>query len=200
MPSVELKSIDVVEVLGYSFPATIRTSADGGLIKSISVPAAKTGTLTTRTNDSSGTLTMAASHGITTGARLDLYWADGSRRGITVGTVAGNSVPISVGAGDNLPVQDTAITAMVPVEEEFLFTGNGCKALAFFSQRRGTIVVAEADDGAATHRVLTAGVSSVWTPDRDSVNPVADADVAKVFFSHADATQASNMRIAALFD
>ena len=48
---------------------------------------AKVGALTTRTDNTTGTLTMSAGHGLLTGNRLDLYWtnADGSlgaRRGI----------------------------------------------------------------------------------------------------------------------
>lgn len=91
------------------------------------LPLAKVGELTTRTDNETGTLTMDTGHGITTGARLDLYWADGdgagtpgSRRGITVGTVSGNTVPIGAdnsGSGDNLPLVNTAITAMIPHNE-----------------------------------------------------------------------------------
>ena len=83
---------------------------------------AKIGQLTTRTDANTGTLTMAASHGITTGARLDIFWTEagvkGARYGVTVGTVSVNSVPIDLGAGDDLPTNLTAVTAFVPIEEE----------------------------------------------------------------------------------
>lgn len=199
--SVTLKVIEVVEVLGFSFPATINLSADGGTIKSLALPAAKAGTLTTRTSDSEGELTMGAGHGIITGDRLDLYWDGGSRRGITVGTVAGNAVPLTTltGTGDVLPADETAITAMVPQEEEILFTGDNAKALAFYSQRRGTIVLTTAADAESTARVLTAGVSSTWTPERDATVPTAGDSVAKAFFSHADSVNTGIMRVAALF-
>src|SRR5678815_5092823 len=74
--------------------------------------AAKVGQLTTRTDNDTGTLTMVAGHGITTGARLDIFWEEagvkGARYGVTVGTVATNSVPFDLGAGDNLPTNLTA--------------------------------------------------------------------------------------------
>ena len=84
------------------------------------VAAAKAGTLSTRTNNTDGTLTMGASHGITTGAIIDLYWlVSGTtyayRHGVVVGTVSGTSVPISGGTGTNLPAQASAIMAMVHV-------------------------------------------------------------------------------------
>ena len=61
------------------------------------VQPAKTGTLSTRTSTTVGTLTMAGGHGITTGVLIDLFWSGGSRARVTVGSVSGNSVPISGG-------------------------------------------------------------------------------------------------------
>lgn len=71
----------------------------------------KAGTLTTRTSDSVGTLTMDSGHGITTGQGLDLYWddGDGARIGMVVGTVSGDSVPVSGGAGFVLPSASTSV-------------------------------------------------------------------------------------------
>ena len=68
-------------------------------------------TLTTRTTATSGTITAPASHGVTTGATIDLVWSIYSapyniakiRRDVTVGTVSGTSIPFSGGEGDDLP-------------------------------------------------------------------------------------------------
>lgn len=198
--SVSLSIVETVQSMGFSFPAQITATADGGNVKSVTLAAAKIGQLTTRTDADTGELTMAASHGITTSDRLDLYWAGGSRRGVTVGTVNGNDVPIDGGDGDDLPDNLTAVTAMVPQEEEFLFTGDNAKALAAFSQRTGTIVLAESDDGEATAFVLSAGVSSTWIPQRDATVPTASATVAKAFFSHGDSSNTCVMRVVALYD
>ncbi|MBK9128182.1 MAG: hypothetical protein IPM13_10320 [Phycisphaerales bacterium] len=67
----------------------------------------KRGTLTTRTSDTAGTLTMESGHGIATGNTIHVYWDGGKRIGVTVGTVSGTSVPISGGSGDNLPDAST---------------------------------------------------------------------------------------------
>jgi len=72
----------------------------------------KSGTLTTRTDDNTGTLTMEAAHGIVTGQPLLLLW-DGGSRSTTAGTVAGTSVPIDGGAGNILPAASTAVTAVL---------------------------------------------------------------------------------------
>ena len=102
-----------------SFSKSSTVSAGGEVSVSETLAAAKVGQLTTRTNTTTGTLTMAASHGITDAAKIDLYWTeggvDGRRYNVVVGTVSTNSVPISGGSGDNLPTNLTAITAQVQV-------------------------------------------------------------------------------------
>lgn len=189
---------------GRQFNNSETVQADHSLQIVTSVPAAKVGQLTTRTDADTGTLTMSASHGITTGARLDVYWTGGSRRGMTVGTVSGNSVPIDGGSGDNLPTNLTAITAAVPVEEDLVVTGDNVAAIALYSDQAGTIVLAESDDGEALGKTVgsttNAGKSWIWTPSRDATNPVASADITKAFLSHGSSTAVAEMRIAILFE
>ena len=70
------------------------------------------GTLTTRTDDDTGVLTLTSGHGVMTGNEVDVYWGeDGehSRLEMTVGTVSGTTVPIDGGTGDNLPATSTAV-------------------------------------------------------------------------------------------
>jgi hypothetical protein len=107
----------------------VRTgNASIGLVDTLD--AAKTGQLTTRTDNTTGTLTMAASHGITTAAVIDLYWTGGVRYGVVVGTVSVNSVPISGGAGDNLPSNLTNITAQVQQTANIYIDGDNTELIA----------------------------------------------------------------------
>ena len=104
--------------LGGSIQRTTPRTGEGGIVAEVPLPAGKTGQLTTRTDNETGTLTMSGGHGITTGAIIDLYWATGARFGILVGTVATNSVPIGAdnsGTGDNLPTNLTNVVASVQV-------------------------------------------------------------------------------------
>lgn len=196
--SVSMTFKETNQVLGMTFPCAVTVTADGAVLKNITVPAAKTGTLTTRTDADTGTLTMAGGHGITTGARLDLYWTGGMRRGITVGTVASNSVPIDLGSGDDLPGTSTAITAMVPVEEPFVVTGDDAQAVACYSDKSGQIVFAESDNSEvkayAMGGALGSEQSAVWNSTRDSVNPLASGAITKAFFSHSSSTDSAAMR------
>lgn len=170
------------------------------------LPAAKTGQLTTRTDNDTGTLTMTAGHGIVTGNRLDVYWVNadgtpGKRYGMTVGTVATNSVPIDGGAGDILPPNPTNVTAQVPVTMGN-FTVTGSNALA---------IIAEASDGGVlVFRAAAADVAAVvFTPGQagtytwyagGGTNPLTGGAVVSVLMSHPSATGTGDMEVNVLSD
>jgi hypothetical protein len=110
-----------IPFLGSSAPIINQTLAAGAA-----------GTLTTRTDGFTGTLTMSPGHGITTGQRLDIYWTVTSSnfsptgqpqtvsrvlRNCLVGTVSGNSVPFTNvnNLGTSLPIATTPVIASVPI-------------------------------------------------------------------------------------
>jgi hypothetical protein len=115
---------------GGSIQSSVVRSGNAPIGLVDTLPAAKTGQLTTRTDNTTGTLTMAAGHGFTTGVIIDLYWAGGVRYGVVVGTVSTNSVPISGGAGDNLPTNLTNITASLQRTANVYIDGDNTKLLA----------------------------------------------------------------------
>ena len=185
---------------GLSFNNTQALSAEVAPPFSVTLPAAKTGTLTTRTDANTGELTMASGHGITTGARLDLYWSGGSRRGITVGTVATNSVPFDLGDGDDLPVATTAITAMVPAENTLAVPGDDLVGLAVSCPVGGTVVFAAADDSEIYASVRTTASPSEVISVADGTNPFEGETVAKVFLSHGSSAAASTLTGVVMYD
>lgn len=68
------------------------------------------GTLTTRTSDIVGTLTMdETGHDIDDGDLLELLWNGGARSYVVAGEVLGTSVPITKGVGTDLPETGTDI-------------------------------------------------------------------------------------------
>jgi hypothetical protein len=165
------------------------------------LPAAKAGDLTTRTSDTVGELTMDVGHGFVDGDLIDLYWAGGSRRSVVVGTVAVNAVPISGGLGDNLPADESEITAMVQTEEAFNFDGDNVKALVFSATAPATLILAGDDDVEDFARVFKeANAAYGYRADGPDVNPIAGDDVTKVFLSHGDSSGAKVVRVAVLFD
>lgn len=185
------------------FNKVIAIDSDNVTKSSPDVGPAKTGTLTTRTNTTTGTLTMAASHGIITAAIIDLFWATGRRYGVVVGTVSVNSVPISGGSGNDLPIATTAITAMVPHHEDFVVTGDDARVILFSSPVPGFVRFYEADGttligspyelAADDQGGGGANYTFLWYTGSNATNPVASEDIGEVAFSHGNSSASQSM-------
>jgi hypothetical protein len=159
--------------------------------------AAKTGQLTTRTDNDTGTLTMTGGHGITTGVYLDVYWDGGFRLGLLVGTVATNSVPIDGGAGDNLPTNLTDITAMIPSSETLTTVGNDYGVLAADapSNVRAGVLFTNASDVAQSALEIDPDQGAyVWDSGSGVTNPLAGVTTGKIKLSHGDSTGTRKVR------
>lgn len=185
---------------GQQFTSDESTTGDVGVNIAPSVPAAKTGTLTTRTSNTVGTLTMTAGHGIMTGALLDIYWVGGSQVGCTVGTVSTNSVPFSLGTGDNLPIATTAITAAVPHVETVTVTGDNANFLAFRAGNSPATFHLTQSDNTMLYTVRLGSLEShVWSDQSGQANPIAGDAVGKVMSSHSNSSAAETLTGAVLY-
>ena len=188
--------------------ATINADKDGGVSKNL--PAAKTGELTTRTDNDTGTLTMDPGHGIGTGNKLDIYWVDPttgaemSRVNITVGTVAGDSVPIDAGNGDNLPLVNTDIRAMVPVVETvdapLGAAAVNLQGIVAYGGASCTVHFFEGATLITSVRILASGVNGapdgyIWANGHTGSNPLATAAavINTVSVSHGNALGAKDV-------
>lgn len=154
----------------------------------MALPGAKTGVLTTRTDDDTGSVTAEVSHGITTAAIVDVFWQNadltyGVRRGMTVGTVSGTTVPIDGGAGDNLPLAATNLRLMTRHSEALVVTGNNVVGIFISFPQPGQITFADASN-VELHAVDMTDIDAYgWTALSGITNPLAGDAVAKVFFS-----------------
>jgi hypothetical protein len=167
-----------------------------------SLAAAKTGTLTVRTDNDTGTLTLQASHGVITGDKIDIYWTGGSRRSVTVGVVSVNSVPIDLGAGDNLPAAATTLTVMVVDDETVNIVGANVVALAVKAptQKACTVVFCQADGTEIKAYVVPAGESRVWTTGSGVTNPVTGQTIGKIRMTHGDSAAARTVLAHVLYN
>ena len=175
-------------------------SASIGLIETLA--AAKTGTLTTRTDNTDGELTMTAGHGITTAAVIDLYWAGGVRYGVIVGTVATNAVPISGGSGDNLPTAATAITAVVQATANIYIDGDNTELLAIELRTNnrslataGHVAFYDADDALIAAVDLVANVPQVYDLASGIANPFTGDPITYAKISQAGALTTENYQL-----
>ena len=173
-----------------TMPVT-RTNS-GSIALEDTLSAAKSGTLTTRTDDNTGTLTMANGHGITTGQIIDIYWSGGVQRTVTVGTVATNEVPIDGGIGDNLPADETAITAVVQKAINLAIDGDNADIIAIVLETVDKTIRTAANvqflDAAAdviAEIDLVTNVPQVWDIEGGSANPFTGDPITNLKASQA---------------
>ena len=126
---------------------TVKVEGLTSIVANPTILKAQAGTLTTRTSGTAGTFTLGASHGITTGSRVDVYWDGGSLYGATVGTVAGTSVPITaVEGGDALPITTTAVRVAPCARAPMGINDNVVKAALASMSQPGYVVFHDGTD------------------------------------------------------
>jgi hypothetical protein len=188
-----------------TFTQSINVEGDSLEKASPSVPVAKVGQLTTRTDNDTGVLTMAGGHGFATSDKLDVFWSGGRRRNMTA-TVSVNAVTVDGGSGDNLPTNLTFITAMKPVEVAISFDGADAVGLMVSSPVPGFIAFY---DDAGTPAVITdatyefeaaAGEGKTWVDGNGITNPFGSSVVTMVKFSHGSSSAAQTMKAAVVFN
>jgi hypothetical protein len=81
----------------------------------VTLDAATEGTLTTRTNDTAGVITVEE-HSFAAADIIDIYWADGTQLEATVSGTTATTITFSGGNGDVLPVATTEVTVFEPTE------------------------------------------------------------------------------------
>jgi hypothetical protein len=71
-------------VAGVNIDATIRRTDELEQAFRATMSAGRAGTLSTRTDDNTGILTVASGHGITDADTVAVFWEGGSRHGVDV--------------------------------------------------------------------------------------------------------------------
>lgn len=187
---------------GVSISTTIDRSASGGVPpQDVAVPAAKAGSLTTRTNNTDGELTMTdTDHGIETGDKITIFWAGGIAYQATVGTVVAKVVPFTGAKGDNLPAKDTAITAGVIAVLDVDFDGDKLKMFAAMSNRRGHVVFEDSGDAVLSAAELVANEPYLYIDGVTATNPLTGNPVDEVHVANGDATAAASFKMGGVYD
>jgi hypothetical protein len=176
-----------------TLPVVRTSSAYIGLEDTLT--AAKAGTLSTRTDANTGTLTMEASHGITTGQIIDLYWSGGVQYGVTVGTVSVNSVPIDLGIGDDLPIATTAITAVVQTSMNLTIDGDNTAIIAVVVETidsalrtAGHVQFRDVSNNEIAELDFVTNVPRIWDITGGSANPFTGAVITNLKSSQGNVT------------
>lgn len=195
---------------GASLQSTVSRTGDAAITMETTLTNAQGGSLTTRTDDDTGTITMTSgSHTIATGNVVDVYWSGGVQYGVTVGTVSGTSVPIDLGTGDALPAQDTAVTVVVQTSANLYIDGDNTKILGVVlttvdtSLRTAGHVQFRDSSNAEIHELdLVANVPQIWDIEGGSANPFTGNPITnlKVSQGNATTTETYTLKIIGAYD
>ncbi len=190
-----------INVAGLAIASSITRTADTGIVVDPTLPAGKTGTLSTRTSDSAGVATLASGHGVTTADVVDVYWTGGVRYGCDVSVVATDDVTFGTisGGGDVLPAQDTALIVTPRVEFDVNFDGDLVEMVAAGCDKRAHIEFTEDDDTSIHPVELVANAAWSWATDTGVTNDLAGNPVGKIQASCGEAS-AGELKIGVLYD
>lgn len=151
----------VISVNGVMVQERATQSCDNAKGCSVALSAAIAGTLTTRTDNDTGVVTVASGHGITASDTVIVTWESAgvryNRYNVDVTGVTSTTISIDLGAGTNLPSSSTAVTIVIQRTEDcnlgsVQFTD--LKAL-LFKGSGDYILVIETDDSGTEYHAYT---------------------------------------------
>lgn len=139
-----------------------------------------------KTDANTGTATMAAGHTIATGKAV-AWWEGGCRFDLDA-TVAGNSVALDGGSGDNFPASDTEMTIANAITIPEDFDGDDLEVLV--AKGTGPTHIAFVDSGGGIVKAvdLAAGEPFVVLAGIGLANPLSGNAIAAVQVANGAAT------------
>ncbi|MCP4248086.1 MAG: hypothetical protein GY778_13650 [bacterium] len=182
---MEARLTITADVGGETMLSTITRTGDGHAGFQKDLAAAMEGDLTTRTTDTTGTITMDAAHGFSDGDVIDLYWTvggvEGRRYDVDLGTPTGDAFPISGGAGDVLPAQDSEIIAQVQTVVNVAdFEGDLLQMIAAHSVARGRMSLWGSGPTLHLGLDMVPGELWYWLSGGTEANPLAGDTITEV--------------------
>lgn len=196
----------VASIGGVKETMNIIRSAAATITVESTLDAGQAGTLSTRTGDTEGTLTLGAGHGITDGKIIAIFWTSGVAYLATVGSVDGTSVPFTGAAGDVLPDEDTAIVAGVMEAHDVEFDGDNLEMLIATFRQRGVVVFEDwggsggAGDAVVDAADIAANEPYLFIADVMATNPLTGNAVDQVWIANGDSSNSSLFKLAALYN
>jgi hypothetical protein len=185
--------------------AAIRTADHPNVYQNITLPVAHAGSLTTRTNDAEGVITLAGGHDVANGT-YDVYWSGGMRYEVSC-TVDVNACTITGGAGDNLPAKDTALTVAHRVTVNCAIDGDAVKLIGIWVAYVSSASVAPAHvqlDDATGDTIdeidLLANQAWPWDYLNGQGNPLTGDPITIGYASNGSATEVGTLDIVSLED
>lgn len=188
-----------ISVAGQSFTGVATRTGDGQNAHDPTLPAALSGTLTTRTDADTGVITLAEGHGITDADTVNVFSAGAVQYGCTVTAYDSTTISIDLGSGDDLPAQDTTVLVAKQVEIESVFDGDDVAMIVAMANLRAHIEFQEAGGTSILGVELTANEPWQWLSSQGLANPLTGNPVGKIQAS-AGTAASTQLRIGVVRD
>lgn len=188
---------------GLSMSASAPRTADGADCRQKTIGLAQPAVLTTRTSGTAGTLTMTNSlHGITTGMKVDLYFAGGIAYDVTVGTVSGTSVPFTGAVGTALPIATSAIAVAPQVPINFTIDGDNLTIIGVLfafpsltSTDQGHIDFQDSGPASVTAQTFVANTPRIWDITGGDTNSFTGNVIQTMLVSNGSTTASATVTV-----
>lgn len=188
-----------------SISQNVIRSGDAKIELEVSLPAGTAGTLSTRTDDNTGVVTVA-SHSITISDTVDVYWSGGRRYGVDVTAQDATTISIDLGAGDNLPIATTAVVIVKQVAFNAALDGDNAKIIgvsyevADASGYGCRVTLFDSADDTITGLDLDANVPNVVDIEGGQTNPYTGDPITDGVASNGSSSSAATLKIQAIVD
>jgi len=177
---------------GLSAVENVSVTGSGQAFANPTCPAAKSGTLTTRTSGTAGVIT-ASGHSIVVGARVDVYWdvggVEGSAYGGIVSAVGATTITFAGLSGDALPIATSTVIIAKAQVDNFGCDGDDIVSLVAKNNAQRSIFT-YADAGGDIYSIeVGSGAPFYWKTGDVDDNPLAGEAPTKVWISSAKLTE-----------
>lgn len=159
---------------GAVVDAVIDREDEQGATTQVALDAGIAGTLTTRTDDAIGVITVAEGHGLTTSDTIAVFWGAGRRYGSTITGTTATTVTIATGAGTVLPAVSSVVTIGKEVVTSLGHIGNDLKIFSAHSPNRLSLNIRNADPATLLALDVAAKESWAYISNFSGANPFVD--------------------------
>ena len=175
-------------VAGSSISSVFERTQEDSRGISISIDAGKSGTLSTRTDNDTGVVTVASGHGIVDTDTVAVFWDGGSRYNVDVTATTSTTISIDVGTGTNLPVATTAVVISKQSIHNVAITGDRLEVFAVGSRVRSSVEFWSSAPTSLLRYDIATGEGRAWVKTTDVTNPLAGVTVATVRVANGSTT------------
>jgi len=186
-------------VAGVSVEATIRRTDELEQIFRHTMTAGKTGTLSTRTDDNTGVVTVSSGHGITDSDTVAVFWDGGSRYGVDVTATTSTTISIDLGSGTNLPIATTAVVIAKESSHTLAIVGDDIAVMAVACDNRASVDFRDSGSSSLLRYDMASKEGRLWVSSLDITNPLASDTVASIVLANGGLTD-SELLIGLLVD